>query len=117
MSSQNKRAWTYTDDAGRDWRRGAAGAIVSQQNATPAVIVGGATAAATVIPMPKWIKPRVALVRSAGNVTRRVVAYEPGAPILTIGATITLETGGSDVSFTTYGTEGERSRNGITQSS
>lgn len=117
MSSQNKLAWTYTDDMNRDWRRGASGAITAQlDDAT--VKVGGAAASGTVLPFPtRRIKPRVALVRSAGNVLRRVVAYEHDALILTAGAEITLETGGSDVTFTTYGSEGERSRNGITQSS
>jgi len=116
VSSQNKLAWTYTDDLGRDWRRAADKAITDQlDDAT--VKVGGAAAAGTVLPFPtRRIKPRVALVRSAGNVLRRVVAYEPGCYILTVGSTITLETGGADVSFTVYGSEGERSRNGITQS-
>ena len=116
MSSQNKCAWTYHDEMGRLWRRGADVAIVAQLDNTD-VKVGGASAGPTVLPMPSFIKPRVALLRSAGNVTRRVVAYEAGAPILTAGATITLETGGADVVFTAYGAEGERSRNGITQTS
>jgi ribose 5-phosphate isomerase len=111
----NKRAWTYTDDLGRDWRRAASGDIVTQVNGGAAVIVGGATAAGTVLKMPSWIKPRVALVSSATGARARVVAYENGAPILTVGATIELEVDGADVSFTTYGSEGERSRNGITQ--
>lgn len=117
MSSQNKLAWTYTDEMGRDWRRGASKAITDQLD-DQTVKVGGAAAAGAVLPFPSTrIKPRVALVRSAGNVLRRVVAYEAGAYILTAGSTITLETAGSDVTFTTYGAEGERSRNGITQSS
>jgi hypothetical protein len=116
MSSQNKVAWTYTDEMGRDWRRAADKAITDQlDDAT--VKVGGAAAGATVIRVPTWIKPRVALVQSAGGVKRRCVAYEAGAYILTAGSTITLETAGADVTFTTYGSEGERSRNGIMQSS
>lgn len=116
MSSQNKLAWTYTDEMGRDWRRAADKAITDQLDDVT-VKVGGAAAGATVIRFPTWIKPRVALVQSAGGVKRRVVAYESGALILTAGATITLETSGADVTFTTYGSEGERSRNGIMQSS
>ena len=114
VSSQNKLAWTYTDDAARTWRRAADKAITDQGGGTP--VVGGAAAAATVLRFPTWIKPRVALVNSSTGVKRRVVLYDHGAPLATIGATVTLETAGADVTFTTYGTEGERTRNGISQS-
>lgn len=116
MADANKLAWTYTDDAGRDWRR-AAEKDITDQLIGAAVAVGGAAAAATVLRMPTWIKPRVALVSSAAGVKRRVVLYEHAAPLATVGGVITLETGGADVVFTSYGTEGERTRNGITQSS
>jgi hypothetical protein len=115
MSSQNKIAWTYTDDAGRAWRRAADKAITDQVDGSD-VKVGGAAAAATVLRFPTWIKPRVALVNSAAGVKRRVVLYAHAAPLATVGATVTLETSGADVTFTVYGTEGERTRNGIAQS-
>lgn len=117
MASQNKLAWRYTDDLGRHWRRGASAAITAQlDDAT--VKVGGIAAAGTVLPFPtRRIKPRVALVKSEANVLRRVVAYTHDALILTVGAEITLQTGAGDVTFEVYGSEGERSRNGITDSS
>jgi hypothetical protein len=118
MSSQNKVAWTYTDDLGRNWRRAADKAITDQLNIGEQSKVGGAAAASSVLPFPtRRIKPRVALVTSPAHVLRRVVSYTNDSDMLTVGTTITLETGGADVTFTVYGTEGERSRNGIMNAS
>jgi len=106
MSSQNKVAWKYTSDDGVEYVRFASKAITDQlDTGTPKV--GGEAADGTEEPMPRSFKPRKALVSTAAGILRSVVAYTNTALILTKGTAITLETGGSDVSFETYGHRGE----------
>lgn len=112
MSSQNKLAWKYTDDDGNEWRRSASKAITDQLGTGDAVKVGGSDGSAVELPFDSSrIKPRVVLVESAAKVKRRVVCYDVASTLWDgTDTTITLETGGSDVSFTVYGREGERKR-------
>jgi hypothetical protein len=72
--------WTYTDDAGFQWRVAATEGVVSQGKQ------GGATALATVPPKPANIKMRRATVKS-GTVSRTVVLYD-ATQTLVVGATL-----------------------------
>jgi hypothetical protein len=79
--SSNRIAWTYTDDAGKDWRVAAVKALTDQG------VLGGSAAAGSVPPKPANIKMRRATVRSAGGVSRTVPLYD-GTQTLVVGDTL-----------------------------
>lgn len=119
MASQNKIAWTYTDDNGVAYRVAATKAITDQLNGSSAPKVGGSAAAGTVPRLPKHIKPRKRYFISAGGVRRGVVCYDRTCDAwATEATTLTLELSGSDVSFTRGNTFfNERQRDTTAQSS
>lgn len=85
LLSNNRIAWTYTDDNGDDWRVAAVKALTDQDK------LGGSAAAATVPAKPAWMKMRRITVRSAAQGVSRVVpVYAPGAAIQDSTATINL---------------------------
>ncbi len=97
----NKIAWTYTDDFGHTWRRAAEKAITDQVDGNSDPKVGGTAAAVSVNPMSKSkLRPRGVYCTAAGHPKKLVVVYAPGAPLLTAGTTINLNTGTDSVSYT-----------------
>lgn len=115
---ENQVAWTYTDDDGGTWRKGAKKTLVDQQNVGLVAKVGGSAAAATVAPLPSYIKPRVRYVVSAAGVRRAVICYDTTCDLwATPGTTIELETGGATVAFTrSHSKRSEKYRDKTTQS-
>jgi hypothetical protein len=84
---RNRIAWTYTDDTGFDWRVGAMKALTDQNK------LGGSPAGPTVPPLPPSIKPRriqLRYVRGQPEQRRSIVVYSVPCPIMTPGATVTL---------------------------
>jgi hypothetical protein len=80
-------SWTYTDDAGHDWRTKALKGITDQNK------MGGSPAAASVPALPPTIKPRRIQLYDdyRGILLRRsVVVYSIPSPILTPGAFVNL---------------------------
>lgn len=85
LLSNNRIAWTYTDDNGNSWRVAAVKALTDQ------VKLGGAAWNGTDPPKPADIKMRRISVRNvAQNASRVVPVYATGAPIQAPGATINL---------------------------
>lgn len=85
LLSNNRVAWTYTDDNGNNWRVAAVLAITAQNK------LGGAAWNGTDPPKPANIKMRRISVRNAAQSASRVVpVYSVGAPIQTAGATVNL---------------------------
>ena len=83
--SPNRIAWTYTDDAGNDWRVAAQKAVTDQNK------LGGEAAAATVPPKPGWIKMRrISVYGATAAKSRTVPVYSSDAPILVPEATVNL---------------------------
>jgi hypothetical protein len=81
----NRVGWTYTDDAGQDWRVAAILGYTSQNK------LGGSAASTDVPPLPRDVKMRRLSVRNAVlGKTRTVPIYEVTAPLLTPAATIML---------------------------
>lgn len=100
--ASNRIAWTYTDDAGTDWRVAAVKAITDQAK------LGGSAAASTVPEKPGWLKMRRTTVHNATNSKSRTVpVYDTTAAILTAGETINLNlqlaAGGDDSAAFTQG--------------
>jgi len=104
--------WLYEDDQGNLYNRKAAGDYVAQlDDAT--VKVGGLAATAWHAQMPKSFKPRTAVCEDSGGTRYRVVCYAPDALLyVTLGMTFNIfdRDGGSAVSVTNIGSEGERKR-------
>jgi len=85
LLSNNRIAWTYTDDNGNTWRVAAVKAITDQDK------LGGTAWNGTDPPKPASIKMRRISVRNvAQNASRVVPVYAPGASIQDSGATINL---------------------------
>ena len=115
--SSNRIAWTYTDEAGRDWRVAALKAWTDQAK------LGGSAAAATVPPRRGGSKMRRVTVSDGAGHTRVVPAYEPTAPITVAGETfnynanvagvITMVTGTADGGYIKEGS----GRGGVTKQS
>lgn len=85
LLSNNRIAWTYTDDNGNNWRVAAVKAITDQAK------LGGAAWNGTDPPKPANIKMRRITVRNVAQNTSRVVpVYAPGAAIQTAGETVNL---------------------------
>lgn len=85
LLSNNRIAWTYTDENGKNWRVAAVKAITDQNK------LGGTAWNGTDPPKPASIKMRRMTVRSDAQATSRVVpVYAPGAPIQTAGSTVNL---------------------------
>jgi len=81
----NRIAWTYTDDAGFNWRVAAILGYTSQTK------LGGSAAAGTVPVKPPSFKMRRLSVRCAAlGLTRTVPIYSTDAPLLTPGTSISL---------------------------
>lgn len=117
-ASNNRVAWTYTDDQGNDYAISAKALYVT--DGTDGAKYGGSAASASVKAIPGNFRPRrVQCVDASGN-QRWVVAYELSATIWTTpGTTLVLNYLGSDVSFTTTDhTRGEKKpRRGTYESS
>jgi hypothetical protein len=80
--SSNRIAWTYTDDAGNNWRVAADKALTDQAK------LGGSAAAATVPQRPAhWPMRRTTVSDGAGH-SRVVPVYDTTAPIVTAGTSI-----------------------------
>lgn len=77
--SSNRIAWTYTDDAGNNWRVAALKAWTDQ------AVLGGAAAASTVPQRPSGGKMRRCVVSDGAGHSRTVPVYAPGATIETPG--------------------------------
>src|SRR5512146_1721867 len=119
VASGNFIAWTYTDDLGNDYRVKARKAITDQVDGSSNVIVGGSAASATVERPPKGLTMRHVFVDNGSGVVRKVIVYEPTAPLYTtIGQTVSLMTGTAEASFTWRGSRtGEVYKNGCGQAS
>lgn len=116
--SDNMKAWEYTcDDNATKYRLRAKAALVAQLDGGN-VMVGGQAATAAIPLPPIGFRPRKVYVTNAdGSAIRTVVAYAPGAPILTAGKTITIQHDGDGTLFTSGGAVlGERKRLGIVDS-
>ena len=111
--STNRIAWTYTDDAGNQWRVAAQKALVDQG------VLGGTAAAGTVPQLPGFFKKRRCTVSDGAGHSRVVTVYEPGADILTPGTSINVNVLGNSTAMTSNGVllpEGS-SRHNITKQS
>lgn len=95
LLSENRIAWTYTDDNGFDWRVAAQKALTDQNK------LGGSAAAASVPAKPAYIKMRRITVHDSSSRSRVVPVYSVGAPICTKAATITVNYQGDSHSLTT----------------
>jgi hypothetical protein len=83
--ANNRVAWTYTDDAGHDWR------VAAILGYTAQAVLGGSAAASTVPVKPASIKMRRLSVRCAAiGITRTVPVYDGTASILTPAETVHL---------------------------
>jgi hypothetical protein len=103
----------YTTDQEVIYNRKAATDLTAQETSGDPRI-GGALADAVHPPLPKSFKPRVALCQDAAGNKYRVVCYTKSADLYTtVGVTIDLfdRDGGAAITVTSYGSEGERSRN------
>jgi len=104
-----KTAWTYTTDAGVQYRVSLASYITSQTNgATPPVpLIGGAAATAAIPPKPASLKMRYTTVRDeTDKISRKVYLMEPNpanVPLMTEGTTINLAVAGALKAFTSGG--------------
>jgi hypothetical protein len=120
MGSKNKIVWAYTcDDGATEYAMQASKGITDQVNGSSAVKVGGAAGGSQTRP-PKGFKPRTrTFVNAAGTVRRQVICYDTSCDAWALAApTLTLENGGSDVSFTgTNAKAGERQRDITRQAS
>lgn len=110
--------WGYTDDAGNKYRYKVDSDITDQQNAGLETKVGGVAADATYGTPPRSFKPRVAMMYNFANkLARRIPCYTHDAPLY-VGAagstTLTIKAGetGEPLTFTWYGSQGERRRVG-----
>lgn len=115
--SSNRIAWTYTDDAGNDWR------VAANKAWTDQGVLGGAAAASTVPQRPAGYKMRRAVVSDGAGHSRVVPVYDGGADIITpgtsfnfnanVGGVITEVTGTSNGGFIREGS----SRHNVTKQS
>lgn len=116
--SDNMIAWEYTcDDNTTKYRLRAKKALTDQLDGGN-VMVGGQAATASIALPPQGFRPRKVYV-TGGTPTaiRTVVAYAPGAPILTAGKTISIQHKGDATVFTSGAAVlGERKRLGIVDS-
>lgn len=95
--STNRVAWTYTDDAGNDWRIAAQEALVTQG------VLGGSAALATVPQLPGFFKKRRTTVSDGAGNSRVVIAFDKTATILTPGTSINVNVLGNSVAMTSNG--------------
>jgi len=115
--STNRIAWTYTDDAGNDWR------VAAQKALTDQSVLGGSAAAASVPPKPASIKMRRATVRNASYGSRTVPLYDATQTLVKPAGeaqgTINLNWLGDSHSFTSEGTliSEKRPRQSVTMQS
>jgi hypothetical protein len=96
LLSGNRIAWTYTADDGSTYRVAAMKAMTDQDK------LGGTAAAGTLQEKPSAIKMRRVTV-SNGTYSRVLPCYEPGAPIVTAGETVTANAAGDSRSLTSNG--------------
>lgn len=113
MGSMNKIGWAYVaDDGTTKYAVQATKAITDQVNGSSAVKVGGEAVGDQQRP-PAGFRPRTRTFKNAtGTVRKQVVVYDTSCDAWTLAApTLTLETGGADVTFTgTAAKTGERFR-------
>lgn len=111
----NRVRWQYTDDAGNTWAVSAKKEYVTLVD-TP---LGGAAGAATLDPLPSYIKPRRCHVKTATGVVRQVICYSPTATAWTTpGTTFQMNINGASVAVEVQkGRTGERFRDTCTQAS
>lgn len=111
MAKRTFKTWEYTSDGALTFNRKAATDYTVQLDGETAKI-GGRLAPDYSTPFPKTLKPRVALAADADGYSYRIVCYDVAAPLLTIGSTFLVmpRDGGTAITVTVYGTEGERWR-------
>ena len=114
MARETMRTWEYTDDDGHVWNRKVSTHLSSQTAGSPAAaIIGGVESAEITERFPRSMKPRVALCQDAAGYSYRIICMAADALLFTTrGTTVTIFTrdGGSAVTLTQYGNEGERSK-------
>jgi hypothetical protein len=96
MPTGNRIAWTYTDEAGNDWR------VSAEKFLTDQGVLGGSAAAATVPPRLGGSKMRRCTVSAAG-VSRVVPVYEKTADIVTPGTSLNILVLGTSTPVTSNG--------------
>jgi hypothetical protein len=95
--SRNRIAWTYTDDAGNDWR------VAAQKALTDQGVLGGSSAAATVPQKPAGIKMRRVTVSNAAGQSTVLHCYDTSATIITPGTSVAANRAGDSRTFTSNG--------------
>jgi hypothetical protein len=121
VMSQNRVAWTYTDDGGTDYRISAKNDYIIQHDVLEGAKQGGVAAASTVRRLPKDVKPRMVKMTdvSTGNIVRWLVCYNTTCDLwATPGTTFNMAVLGASVSMHSSAKwRGEKSRDTTTQSS
>ena len=97
MASTNRIAWTYTSDAGVDYR------VAAQKSLTDQAKQGGSDGSAVALAKPANLKMRRVTCRTAAGISRVFPLYEFGAPLATAGETISANVNGTAVTFTSRG--------------
>jgi len=97
----NKIAWVYTAGIGGPYRVRATKAITDQVNGESAVLVGGsATNASTYPVITRYMRAmRAVKCTCSGQPDKWVPVYAPGAPLLTPGTSINLNSGTDSHSY------------------
>lgn len=120
VMSQNRVAWTYTDDGAVDHRISAKADYVTQVNGSSEPKQGGAAAASTVRRIPAQIKPRMVKMTdvATGNTVRWLVCYDTTCDLwVTPGTTFNMSILGASVSMQSSDKRrGEKNRDTTTQS-
>lgn len=98
-ADNNREAWTYTDDAGNDFR--VSSKTVYTSDVTDGAKYGGTNAASTVAHLPKGWRMRAVKCTSAGNPDKWIPCYETTADLWTTpGTTVTRDLNGNDTVYT-----------------
>lgn len=98
-ADNNREAWTYTDDAGTDWR--VSSKTVYTSDVTDGVKYGGQQAASTVPHLPKGWRMRAVKCTAAGNPDRWIPCYDTSCALwATPGTQVTRDLNGTDTVYT-----------------
>ena len=95
--SGNRIAWEYTDNEGNVWR------VAAQKALTDQAVLGGAPALGSVPQRRVGFKMRRTTVSDGLGHSRVVPVYTPGAPIVTAGTAINVNSLGNSVAMTSNG--------------
>lgn len=99
VQDNSREAWTYTDDAGNDYRVSAKTVYVT--HGTDAAKYGGSQAAATVPRLPKGFRMRAVKCTSAGLPDQWIPVYDTTCALwATPGTTVTRNNAGVDATYT-----------------